>query len=77
MTVIDKTYAPLRTEFESVIAKYYAGVPLSPEQIRSMEIMFFAGAASAYEVLTKKECQRDTLFYELLDHAEHLERAGM
>lgn len=75
--MIDKTYTPLRTDFEAVISKYFPGVPLSAEQVRSMEIMFFAGAASSYEVLTKGDCQRDTLFYELLDHAEHLERAGM
>ena len=75
--MIDKTYAPLRTDFENVMSKYFPGVPLSADQIHSMEIMFFAGAASAFEVLTKDGCQRETLFHELLDHAEHLERVGM
>lgn len=76
MTVIDKTYAPLRTNFDMVVCRLFDGVPLTAEHMKSLEAMFMAGAAAAYELMTSGDERRETLFNELLDHADHLEREG-
>lgn len=72
----DKTYTPLQTDFDHVVSTYFPNCSLSADQRRSLEIMFFAGAASAYHVLTATPEKRDTLYDELLDRAEHAEASA-
>jgi hypothetical protein len=74
--IIDKTYAPLRSEFDTVLDRYFGNLRLSPEQRRNFEKMFFAGAAAAYDTVVNRPEQQGTLFDELIDHADELARGG-
>lgn len=71
----DKTYTPLQTEFDDVMKTYFPHV-IAGEQINLMKVVFFAGAAASYQVLTKTPERADTLLCELVDHTEHMETSA-
>ncbi|NTI22389.1 hypothetical protein G6M87_11020 [Rhizobium rhizogenes] len=74
--LIDKTYTPLRTDFDDVVKRKFKGCHITARQRKSLEVMFYAGAASAYAIMAEKE-RHATIRDELLDHASLMEREGI
>lgn len=71
----DKTYTPLKTEFDHVVKTYYPNV-VSEDQIKLLQVVFFAGAAASYQILTTCPERAETVCGEILDHAEQLEASA-
>jgi hypothetical protein len=71
----DKTYTPLQADFDDVLKTYFPSI-VAGEQIKLLQIVFFAGAASSYQLLTTAPEKKETVFAELLDHAEHMEASA-
>lgn len=76
MLVIDQTYAPLQVDFDNVVKSYFEGEVVTEKMRRALQMVFFAGAASAYAVFTNTPEKVPTLFDELVDHADHMSRNG-
>jgi hypothetical protein len=70
----DKSYAPLRTDLDELVNNYFSSMRVSEEQKRFIEMIFFAGASSAYGILVNTPEKQGTLFDEIMDHAEKFER---
>ncbi len=75
MMQTDKSYTPLKMEFDHVMKTYFPNV-IAGEQIKLMQVVFFAGAAASYQVLTKTPERAETLLGELIDHTEQLEASA-
>ncbi|TDW21058.1 hypothetical protein EV128_12227 [Rhizobium azibense] len=73
----DKTYTPLRADFDTVMDTHFAGCSMSAIQRKMYEMVFFAAAASVYDVMTNHPQKIETLRLEIMDHAELLERQGL
>jgi len=73
---IDKTYTPLHAEFVHVMSKYFPGEVMTGEQCRTLETMFFAGAAASYQILTETPEKKQTVFDEILDHADQVQTSA-
>lgn len=71
----DKSYSPIGAEFEHVVEAYY-GPTLTHEQIQSLKVMFFAGAAAVYEIMTKTPDRIETMKEEILDHADRWQQSA-
>lgn len=71
----DKTYTPLQADFDHVLKTYFPNT-VSPEHVNLLQIVFFAGAAASYQLLTTAPERKETIFAELLDHAEHVEASA-
>lgn len=74
--LIDKTYTPLQADFETVVQGYFEGQYVSHDMRRKLQMVYFAGAASAYGIFANTPENIPTLFDELVDHADKLERDG-
>lgn len=70
----DKTYTPLKAEFDGFLEVYFSGENLSPEQRKIFETFFFAGAMSTYGLLVRTPDLQATVFEELNDFEQQLER---
>lgn len=70
----DASYMPLDAEFCAFMGAAYPNV-LAVEQIKAMKSLFFAGAAASYQLLTETPERKETLFDELVDHADQFEGA--
>ncbi|MBY5863252.1 hypothetical protein [Rhizobium leguminosarum] len=70
----DNTYTPLRADFDNLMENFFSGNRLSPEQRKIYETLFFAGASSAYGVVVRNPEQQGTLFEELKDYSDQMDR---
>ena len=71
-----ETYLPLETDFNKVMSTYFpAGV--TDEERETLKMMFFAGASCCWRVQKDDpEVGGETVFLELLDHAQQMEHVG-
>lgn len=65
---------PLRADFDELINSHFAHIRISDEQKKMAEMLFYAGAASAYSVLVNEPLKQETVFDELADHADRMAR---
>lgn len=74
MSNLAATYAPLDTDFKEVMSTYFPGISENNEQWKILRMVFFAGAASSYEVLVSRPELEETVRIELLDQITESER---
>lgn len=72
---IDNSYTPLKTDFDHVLKTYFPNV-VADREIRMLQAVFYAGAATSYQILTTSPERADTLAAEILDHAEQMEASA-
>lgn len=71
----DSSYLPLKTDFDHVMSTYFPNVA-APDEIKTFQMIFFAGAAASYQLLTVTPEKTDTVLAELIDHTEQLEASA-
>lgn len=70
-----KAYMPMRSKFNELMnTPDFLNMRLSDEQKKVAEMLFYAGAASAYNVLINEPLMHEAVFDELLDHADQMAR---
>jgi hypothetical protein len=57
------------------VKTYFPNV-VSEAEIKLLQVVFFAGAAASYQVLTTCPERAETLLGELIDHTEQLETSA-
>lgn len=70
----DKTYTPLKAEFDGFMEAYFADTAISPEQRKIFETFFFAGSISVYGLLVRTPELTETVFEELNDFERQTDR---
>lgn len=70
----DKTYTPLKAEFDGFLDVHFPGITVPPEQRKIFETFFFAGAVSTYSILVRTPDLQETVLAELSDYEQQTVR---
>ncbi|WP_085044318.1 hypothetical protein [Ensifer aridi] len=69
-----RSYMPLRADFDELVNNHFAHMGLTEEQKKLAEMIFYAGASSAYNVFVNEPLKQGTVHDELADYADRMAR---